>query len=97
MAAFQRREPTIADINSWANGQARRGESVCRPSRTASAVVLAPRCFRGFRAPAPATSPQSGPCSAAKPPSPALTTVRLVHTVVGLRFGVCGASFVSLF
>ena len=50
MAAFQRRGPTIADINTWENGHVRRGESVCCPSRTIRAVVLAPRQFRGASA-----------------------------------------------
>ena len=41
MAVFQRRGPTTFCIDSCANGQARRDESVCRPSRIVRAVVLA--------------------------------------------------------
>ena len=82
MAAFQRRGPTIAIVNTSANGQARRGESVRRPLCTVSAVVLAPRQFSGcLRASAPASLPQTRPCSAVKPPSPTPTTMRLVHTI----------------
>ena len=43
MVAFQRRGRTIDIVNTWENGQARRGESVRCPTRTVSAVVLVPR------------------------------------------------------